>query len=135
MAAKAKSYLYGKVDADGRLSFDDAAAFAKVRSLLRGQFVQVLIEPKRKPRSLAENGYYWGVVIQLLCEWSGYSRDEMHDALREKFLAAYDEGRGLSKLSSTADLDTAGFEKYLSDIRQWASEQGVFIPLPNEEIY
>ena len=135
MVARAKQYLYGKVDADGRLSFDDAVAFAKVRSLLRGQPVQVLIEPKRKLRSLAENGYYWGVVIPLLCEWSGYSRDEMHDALREKFLGRYDENSGLTCIASTSSLSTVEFEKYMSDIRQWASEQKVVIPLPNEEFY
>lgn len=135
MAARAKRYLYGKVDADGRLTFDDAVAFARVRGLLRGQPVQVLIEPKRKPRSLAENGYYWGVVIPLLCEWSGYMSDEMHDALKEKFLGRYDEKNGLTRMASTSSLSTVEFEKYMSDIRQWASEQGVFIPLPNEQLY
>ena len=133
--AQRKEYLLGSIDAEGRLSFDDSAAFAKLRGLLRGRQVQVSIEPRRKPRSLQENGYYWGVVIPLLCEWSGYSSDEMHDALRDKFLCEYSENLGLLKIKSTAALSTVEFEKYLSDIRQWASEQGVFIPLPNEEIY
>ena len=133
--ARPRQYIYGRIDPDGRLTFDDAVAFARVRGLLRGQPVQVLIEPKRKPRSLAENGYYWGVVIPLLCEWTGYTSDEMHDALKEKFLGCYDEKNGLTRMTSTSSLSTVEFEKYMSDIRQWASEQGVFMPLPNEQFY
>ena len=133
--ASRKNYLFGRVDADGRLAFDDMAAFARVRALLRGSNVQVLIERRAKPRSLQENGYYWGVVIPLLCEWSGYTSDEMHDALKEKFLSEYDSEKNLERIKSTAALSTAQFEEFLSKVRQWASEQGVFIPLPNEEIY
>lgn len=133
--ATRKTYLFGRVDMGGRLTFDDAAAFAKVRSLLRGSAVQILIERKGKARSLQENGYYWGVVVPLLCDWSGYSRDEMHDSLKEKFLSHFDDKTRLSRIKSTAELTPAEFEEYLSDVREWASEQGVFIPLPNEEIY
>lgn len=133
--ASRKNYLFGRVDADGRLAFDDVAAFARVRGNLRGQQVQILIERRAKPRSLQENGYYWGVVIPLLSEWAGYTSDEMHDALKEHFLSRFDDKSGLSKIRSTASLSTSEFEEFLSKVRQWASEQGVFIPLPNEEIY
>lgn len=133
--AKIKTYLYGKIDEEGRLTFDDAAAFARVRGQYREQPVQVLIEPKKKQRSLSENGYYWGVVIQLLSDWSGYTPDEMHDALKEKFLLTFDEEHKLARMKSSANLSSIEFENFMSRIRTWASEQGVFIPLPNEDIY
>nr|DAR29731.1 MAG TPA: Putative HNHc nuclease [Caudoviricetes sp.] len=133
--AKNKYVLFASIDEEGRLTFDNAAEFAKARGLLRGRQVQVLIEPRKKPRSLQENGYYWGVVLELLSKWSGYSKEEMHDALRGKFLCVFSQSVGLEMSKSTSALSTVEFEQYLSDVRQWASEQGVFIPLPNEEIY
>ena len=129
------SVLYGQIDNGGKLSFDDIAAFAKVRAALRGQAVQISITPRRKPRSLQENNYYWGVVIPLLCDWSGFTAEEMHDAIKNKFLFDFDKRHGLALIGSTSKLSTVEFEKLMSEIRTWASEQGVFIPEPNEEIY
>lgn len=135
-APKIKRVLFGRIDGDGRLRLDDQTAFAQVRAALRGQDVQVLIEKKQKRRSLRENAYYWGVVLPVLCDWSGYSPEEMHDALKEKFLGKCDERTKLWKMKSTAELTTVEFEDYVSEIRKWASEEhGLFIALPNEEIY
>lgn len=133
--AAIKQYLFGRIDDNGRLIFDDPVAFARVRGALRGRDVQVLVEPKRKPRSLAENNYYWGVVIPIISEWSGFTPEETHLALKENFLSEFDRAHGLMRMKSTADLSTVDFEKYMSNIRMWAADQGQFIPLPNEEYY
>lgn len=135
MGKNHRQWLYGRVDEEGRLTFDDPAAFARVRGALRGRDVQMLVEPKRKPRSLAENNYYWGVVIPIISEWSGFTPEETHLALREHFLCEFDRTHGLMRMKSTADLSTVDFEKYMSNIRMWASDNGLFIPLPNESIY
>ena len=133
--AAIKQYLFGRIDDNGRLIFDDPVAFARVRGALRGRDVQVLVEPKRKPRSLAENNYYWGVVIPIISEWSGFTPEETHLALKEHFLSEFDRAHGLIRMKSTADLSTVDFERYMSNIRMWAADQGQFIPLPNEEYY
>lgn len=133
--ATRKQYLFGRIDDNGRLIFDDPVAFARVRGALRGRDVQVFVEPKRKPRSLAENNYYWGVVIPIISEWSGFTPEETHLALKEHFLSEFDRAHGLIRMKSTADLSTLDFEKYMSNIRMWAADQGQFIPLPNEEYY
>ena len=133
--ATRKQYLFGRIDDNGRLIFDDPVAFARVRGALRGRDVQVLVEPKRKPRSLAENNYYCGVVIPIISEWSGFTPEETHLALKEHFLSEFDRQHGLMRMKSTADLSTVDFEKYMSNIRMWAADQGQFIPLPNEEYY
>ena len=133
--AAIKQYLFGRIDDNGRLIFDDPVAFARVRGALRGRDVQGLVEPKRKPRSLAENNYYWGVVIPIISEWSGFTPEETHLALKEHFLSEFDRAHGLMRMKSTADLSTVDFEKYMSNIRMWAADQGQFIPLPNEEYY
>ena len=132
---KPKSYLFGSVDALGRLVMDKPGAFARALAALRGREVQVLIEPKKKRRSTNQNDYYWGVVIAILSDFTGYSPEEMHEALKNKFLGFYDKKTGLRVVSSSAELTTADFENYLSQIRAWAGENGIFIPLPNEQLY
>lgn len=132
---KPKNYLFGRVDTLGRLVMDEPGAFARALAKFRGREVRVLIEPKERKRSLNQNDYYWGVVIAILSDFTGYSADEMHEALKSKFLGFYDKKTGLRIVSSSAKLSTADFEKYLTQIRTWASENGVFIPLPNEQIY
>ena len=132
--SRIKQWLYGRVDADGRLFFDDELAFSLVRSALRGKEVQVLIEPKANRRSRMENNYYWGVVVKLIAKWMGDTAEAAHEALRWRFLRRTNK-RGMWTVQSTAELTTKEFEEYLSRVRQWASEQEVFIPLPNEPIY
>ena len=97
--------------------------------------MRIAISLKRKQRSLSENNYYWGVVIPLLCDWSGYSPEEMHDAIKHRFLFDFDKKLGLARIGSTASLSTVEFENLMKKIREWASHEGVFIPEPNEEMY
>ena len=132
---KPKNYLFGRVDALGRLVMDEPGAFARALAALRGREVQVLIEPKKKRRSDRQNAYYWGVVIEILSDHTGYSPEEMHEALRNKFLGFYDKKTCLRVVSSSAEQNPVEFEKYLTQIRAWASENDVFIPLPNEQLY
>lgn len=128
--------LFGKIDAGGKLAFNDSAAFAMARARFRGRDVQIAISPKRELRSDRQNRYYWGVVLPLLSNWCGFTPDEMHDSLRVKFLRSTNEKFDLEEISSTTSLTTAEFENYMTKIREWASSYaGVFIPEPNEEIY
>ncbi len=99
--------------------------------------------PFAKGRSGCQNRYYWGVVIDLLSEHTGFDREEMHEVLKHKFLRKtvwiHKKG-GIEEQSiitkSTTGLTTKQFEEYLSGIRQWASaDLGVFLPEPNEADY
>ena len=95
-----------------------------------------------KIRSIPENNYYWGVVIPLISETSGYSKNETHDLLKSLFLKdvrhiKLPNGtvKEVTKIKSTAELKTTEFEEFLTECRTWASlELECFIPLPNEEI-
>lgn len=104
---------------------------------LEGNEVDVTVEKHRNKRSLQQNSYYFGVVIKILSDELGYSRDEMHDVLKGKFLGELKKvGKTVIHYSrSTTSLNTQEFEDYLQQIREWASaELNVFIPLPNEVI-
>lgn len=106
------------------------AALAK----LHGKRGTVEISAEKKRRSLNQNNYYWGEVIEMLSEYTGYTPNEMHDALRWKFLRKQTP-TGLDFPRSTSALTTSEFEDYLSQIRVWAAQDlNCPIPLPNEVI-
>lgn len=114
----------------GKLLLEDREYFDNHIRSLDGD-VQVIVRKPIKQRSNQENRYYWGVVVKLLSEHTGYSDDEMHDALRMLFLK--DHAEGLPTLKSTASLSTVDFEDYMSKVRQWASQElQVYVPEPNE---
>ena len=86
----------------------------------------------KQMRSIVQNNYYRGVVIKILSDFTGYEPDEMHEALKRKFLT-YENVKGLPTILSTTQLKTHEFEEYLERIRRWAATDfGVYIPLPNE---
>ena len=79
---------------------------------------------------MSENRYYWGVVLEVLSDWSGHTREELHEAFRQMFLG-YEEN-GIKYAKSTADLTTVEMERYLEDIRTWAALHEIYVPLPGE---
>lgn len=97
----------------------------------------------KKQRSTNQNRYYFGIIVDLLSEHTGFTRDEMHEILKSKFLRRtmwIPKKTGIMEMSvisySTKELTTVQFEKYLSEIREWSSmELGVSIPEPNEVDY
>lgn len=97
-------------------------------------------QPFKKDRSNNQNRYYWGVVIKLLSEHTGFEPDEMHEVLKHIFLS-YPKTLETKKpelvyiSKSTSGLSTKDFEDFMSRVRTWASlELAVWIPEPNEEI-
>lgn len=122
----------GAVDEAGKLSLFDRAGFVALLRFHAGKRVVIEVAREKKDRSGQQNRYYWGVIIKTLAEVTGYSRDEMHDALRLKFLKG-DSREGLSTIKSTAGLSTAEFADYCEQVREWAAVSlGVLIAPPNE---
>lgn len=116
---------------NGKLKLQRPDRFDNYLLTLDGLPVEVVISKIKKPRSRKENRYYWGVVIILLCDVTGYSDEEMHEALKIKFLM--DNSRAIPTVKSTALLTTIEFENYLDKIRLWAAQElSCIIPSPNE---
>jgi hypothetical protein len=123
------------------IDFDSQEDKAKLFGLLKhlkGRHA-VGIKKDRKTRSLAENRYYWGIVLTYLAEETGYTKEETHQLMQRMFLR-YDKemsnGTSESFVRSTTSLNTLEMEEYLEKIRIFAiSELGTYIPLPGEIIY
>lgn len=102
---------------------------------LAGKPIVITIKQERATRSNQQNRYWWGVVVPLIAEHLGYTNDEMHEALKYKFLRLEAESApaDLPKIRSTASLNTKEFTDLIENVITWAgSEFGLQIPLPNE---
>lgn len=101
-----------------------------------GKAVAVKFSRPFSNRSKSQNAYYWSVPLTILAESTGHTTEEVHDAVKEMFLPRKFVKLGNHEVQthkSTTELDTDEFEKYLEQIRAWAStELGITIPLPNE---
>lgn len=131
---KLKPTFYGQIE-NGKLTLQDRDQFKAYVGTLKGD-VMITVDKRYKRRSDNENRYYWGVVIPLLCEFMGYTDEEMHEAIKWKFLKkqteAFPKHEEVPTVRSTTTLSTAEFEELMSKVRMWASEFGVYIPDPNE---
>ena len=97
-----------------------------------GQKVDIIIRKHRNQRTDSQNSYYWGVVVYMLSNELGYTKDEVHEAMKEKFASQKDE-HGLTIIQSTAKMSIERFAEYIEDIKRWASEYlSFYIPDPNE---
>lgn len=125
--------FWGEVK-NGTLTLHNLTRFKNYLKSIEGE-VEVAIGKPKRLRTLQQNKYYWGVVLEVLYKQSevGYTREEWHNALKFKFLRK--EGL-LPTVESTTKLTTLEFEDYLDRIRQWAIEfLDCTIPLPNEVEY
>lgn len=114
---------------DGAVSWDKDAFVSTVRGLPEGRYVLTLAREKRSNRF---NAYLHGVCYKLIADHLGYTTDEIHEALKEKFRSREDVSTGLTIIRSTIT-DTDDFAEYVRQIREWAHGfLGLYIPEPNE---
>jgi hypothetical protein len=145
MATVASDVVASAVVKDGRLRFHNRRAFdEQVRRFRDGSEVEISVTIRRATRSLQQSAWYWGVIVQLISEQTGYMPDEVHDLLKAKFIPkrlAVTDGNGeivdeFVLGGSTRKLNTIEFSEYCEAIRQWAAEKlDCYIPDPSEHGY
>jgi len=125
----------GKLHIRNRRAFDDQIALVPERWEL-----EITVARQRATRSQQQNSYYWGVVVQMLSDHTGYTPDEMHAYLKTKFIPkrlAVNASNGIicDELvigGSTRTMSTIQFGEYMESIRQWAAETvDLYIPDPD----
>ena len=126
--------LQAKIE-NGKILWKNPIQLSKLLSGFNDKDVFITVKIAKHNRSLNQNAYYFGVVVEILAELTGYSKSEMHEILKAKFLI--DTGivgnESVTFSRSTTELDTSEFEKYINDIREWASSMlNCYIPLPSE---
>lgn len=120
----------------GSVIFVDPARWRGVVARHEGKRIAVTVEREQTTRSLKANAYLWGVVYRTIAEWSGHTEDEIHEAMKEKFLVrrelVFPSGEEMPVVGSTAILDTVDFSTYVMNVKAWAAGCGVLIPEPGE---
>jgi hypothetical protein len=123
---------------DGVLKVRHRKNFDAALSLWEDREVEITVDRRRATRSLAQNRYYRGVIVELLSQHTGYDQDEMHEVLKAKFLPkrlTFSDGNGEIRDSlviggSTVRLTKDQFGEYCESIKRWAATLGVVIPDP-----
>jgi hypothetical protein len=117
---------------NGAPVLDNTAKFrAYLSSFKNGARIELILRKLSKKRTNPQNRYYWGVVVPMLGKHFGYTKSEMHEALKWQFLRKPEADP--PTVGSTRKLTTEQFNEYIETIQIWsASEYSVVIPDPNE---
>ena len=121
----------------GKLTLDNPQRYLVHLSKFEGKRIEIVLRKRRSQRSDGQNRWYWGVCVEILANHCGYDPEEMHEALKIKFLSDRTEDeKGLMRVGSTARLTTDEFIAYTNRVVRWAAESlYVYIPSPNEVDY
>jgi hypothetical protein len=131
---KAVPKFFGK-KVDGKFKFDRGeqnrynAYLYKIKNGAE-MFLAFGHKNKATVRSTQQNRFYWGLVVDLLAVHTGYTPDEMHEALKWLFLRIKRD-KLPDTVRSTATLTKDEFGEYIDQIQKWAAvDMGVVIPDP-----
>lgn len=128
--------FFGSVCETGKLVLDDQPRWLGLLGRLRGRRVVVTLAAEKKARSLRANRYLWGVVYEILSSWSGHDPEEIHEAMKARYLPKREitlpTGEVLELPGSTAALSTADFAIYIERVKAFAAQSGCYVPAPNE---
>ena len=122
---------------DGKLSGYSRCNFEKELWKFESKRVEVRIQNK-SARTVQQNRLWWAYVT-ILSNDLGYSKDEVHEILKFKFLQKekVDEktGETFPYLGSTAKLSKIEFGELVDKLQQWAVEQfNIILPSPDEQM-
>jgi len=100
-----------------------------------GWYLFTLTKPKSN-RTNQMNSYYWGVMIKMIAEETGYENDQVHTLMKIRHGVKEDLDIGMvggRVPKSTAKYTVEEMQEYWRKITQWAAEfLNLQIPEPNE---
>ena len=122
---------YGKIK-NLKIDFLDEERFVEDLLTLEGKDIVFSINESQDYRTNKQNKLWWK-YMQIIGSSIGYSKEEMHDICKTKFLRRerYEDGKRLEYLKSTAELTKKEFNELISDVIIWAAKT-FSINLPNE---
>ena len=92
----------------------------------------VELQPAKR-RTSAQNRFLWAGVYGPIASHLGYTAEQIHDAMKDKFLAQEDLTTGLRIAQSTTKLTAERFGQYVDQVREWSHcFLGVYLPNPEE---
>ena len=122
---------YGKIN-KLKIDFLDEERFVEDLVKLEGKDIIFTILENKDYRTNSQNKLWWK-YMQILSADLGFTKDEMHDLCKIKFLKRerFEDGIKVEYLKSTAQLTKKEFNKLVDEVIIWAA-QTFSINLPNE---
>jgi len=136
-------YLTGVVNEAGKLTLETDVVSDVQLSSLAGERVEIRVRKLTPRRSLAANNFYWGVLIPLLCDYTGETKDEQHKVLKAHFAGEphfiINEKTGEvieEKIdASTATMTKARFAEYIDSCIMLCTSLGIQLPFYEGDRY
>lgn len=138
-----KVQTYGTIKS-GKLGISYRDQFITALSVFPDCRVRVTVEKIYRKRSLEQNAYYFGVVINEFCE--GYTETtgekitqmQAHEILKHKFnfkeFVNQQTGEVLNVPQTTSELTTTQFMEYIEECRRFIAEWfNRYVPAPGEQ--
>lgn len=138
-----KLELTGHISEDGQITIHHRLALEEWARQNPGRNILVKFERRGAKRSLPQNRYYHGIVVQsvmLGLREIGYSmsHDETHYFLKQKFNPVQvpnKHGEAIELPGTTTELNKVEFSEYIERIAQWAAEYlSISIPAANADL-
>jgi hypothetical protein len=122
---------------DGQLQKNVRLQIAEEVKHFEGKRVEVTIEKLKSTRSVQQNRLWW-LYVSIISKEVGYSKEEMHEILKFKFLKRekVDEKTGevFEYIGSTIKLNKTDFADMVNDLIRYAAETfNIVLPLPGEQ--
>jgi hypothetical protein len=126
----------GRIHIRHRRQFDQ-----QVAQLREGAEIEIEVTIRRATRSLNQNAWYWGVIVEAISDYTGFTPDEVHEFLKAKFIPkrlAIADGNGevvdeYVLGGSTRKMNTLQFGEFCETVRRWAAETlAIDIPDPGD---
>jgi hypothetical protein len=131
---------------NGRLVINksELPVFLHKISKQKNKSVEVIVQFGNQ-RSLQQNNYYFGVIVELIrlaineSNGENFTKEDIHEFLKNRFIEGKEivnkHGEVISIRKSTTDNTTTLQEEYHEQCRQFAAEYlNIEIPFPNEKL-
>jgi hypothetical protein len=121
---------------DNKLHFADKERLNEDVIRYNDKTVEVTVKEYKPKRSNQLNQYYWGVVVKIISDYTGYTKEETHELLKQTFLKKKilinDEWYDTTK--STTKMNNKEMLEFIEYVKQWAAQTlYVYIPDPHEK--
>jgi hypothetical protein len=101
-----------------------------------GKTIEVTINEYKPKRSNQLNQYYWGVVVKIISDYTGYTKEETHELLKQTFLKKkiFINNEWYDTTESTTKMNNKEMLEFIEQVKQWAAQTlYVYIPDPHEK--
>lgn len=130
---------------DGLLKITDRRKFdADMVEYFSESPVEIIIQHRKKRRSLNLNNYYWGIVVTLITEalrdlGNEVDKETTHQFLKCRFhykeIVNEESGEVIKIPQTTTQMSNTEFMEYMEECKRFAAQfLNTIIPDPNEDL-